>query len=480
MGCIPRVRDRADGRRRVIQVQARPPLDHALFVRTNEDQAAVAENSVDAEEWLEEFDCAFARIAGRFGRVEPRRRARAFLLGLLSDVDTRSCWQLAEQAGDASPHGMQRLLGEAVWDADKVRDDIRGYAVEELGDPAAVLILDDTGDLKKGVHTVGVQRQYTGTAGRIENSQVAVFLAYAAPRGYTLIDREVYLPRRWTDDPARCAAAGVPETVRFATKIALARRMLARVLDAGTPAAWCTADEFYGGDRALRRDLQARGVGYVLAVARSHRVTACPAVGAQRADQVVAALSGQAWNRYSAGDGAKGLREYDWAWMSITPPDDETTGYHWLLVRRSLADGELAFYRCWSPRPVGLPTLVRVAGTRWRIETCFQTGKNATGLDEHQVRRWDSWYRHTTLVMLAHAILTVIAARERTRSPADPELIPLTVHEIRRLFAKLITNTVHTIDHSLAWSRWRRRHQARAKTSHYRRRGHLNYRLAST
>jgi SRSO17 transposase len=442
---------------------------------------ATADNSVAVEDWVEAFEAGFACIAGRFGRVEPRRQARAFLLGLLSDVDTRSCWQLAEQAGDRTPHRMQRLLGEAVWDADAVRDDVRRYVVDELGDPGAVLIADDTGDLKAGRHTVGVQRQYTGTAGRIENAQVAVFLAYASRHGYTLIDRDVYLPRCWTDNPARCAAAGVPEQVRFATKIALARRMLTRAAEAGVPAAWATADEFYGGDRGLRRDLQARSTGYVLAVARSHRATACPAIGPQRVDQVIAGLSTRAWNRYSAGDGAKGHREYDWAWVSIAAPDDECTGYHWLLARRSLADGELAFYRCWSPTPVGLPTLVRVAGTRWCVETCFQTGKNATGLDEHQVRRWDSWYRNTTLVMLAHAILTVIASRERARRlPADRSLAPLAVNEIRRLFSKLVAATVHTIDHWLTWSRWRRLHQARAKTSHYRRRGHPEHQPAST
>jgi SRSO17 transposase len=273
----------------------------------------------------------------------------------------------------------------------------------------------------------------------------------------------------------------VPEQVRFATKIALARRMLTRAAAAGVPAAWATADEFYGGDRGLRRDLQARGLGYVLAVAKSHRVTACPAVGAQRVDQVTAALSPRAWNRYSAGPGAKGRREYDWAWVTITPPDDETAGHHWLLVRRGLTDGELAFYRCFSPTPVALPTLVRVAGTRWSIECCFQTGKNTTGLDQHQVRRWDSWYRYTTLVMLAHAVLTVIAARERDHhTPDGNALIPLTVNEIRRLFAKLVANTIQTIGHWLAWSRWRRLHQARAMTSHYKRRGHPSYRFPST
>lgn len=439
---------------------------------------AAAGHSVAVEQWLAEFDTGFAAIAGRFGRVEPRRQARAFLLGLVSDVDSRSCWQLAEHAGDASPHGMQRLLGEAVWDADKVRDDVRGYVIDALGDPGGVLILDDTGDLKKGDLTIGTQRQYTGTAGRIENAQVAVYLAYATPRGSTLIDREVYLPKAWTDNRARCTAAGVPDDVRFATKITLGRRMLAHALDAGVPAAWATADEFYGGDQHLRRDLQARGIGYVLAVAKSHRVTARTVDGPVRADRLTAGLPARAWNRISAGAGSKGERDYDWAWITITAPAGEAGGCHSLLVRRRISDGELAFYRCWSPRPVPLRILVRVAGTRWNVETCFQTGK-IIGLDEPQVRRWDSWYRHITLVMLAHAILTVIAARERHRH-TDPTLIPLTFNEIRRLFTRLTTNTIHTIDHWLHWSTWRRRHQARAKTSHYRRRGHAINRAAST
>jgi SRSO17 transposase len=447
-------------------------------VETTEDLVAVAGHSVAVELWLAEFDTGFAAIAGRFGRVEPRRQARAFLLGLLADVDSRSCWQLAEQAGNASPHGMQRLLGEAVWDADQVRDDVRGYVVDALGDRGGVLILDDTGDLKKGDLTIGTQRQYTGTAGRIENAQVAVYLAYATAGGSTLVDREVYLPRAWTDDRARCAAAGVSEHVRFATKITLGRRMLTRALDAGVPAAWATADEFYGGDQYLRRDLHARGVGYVLAVAKSHRVIARPADGPVRADRLTAALPARAWNRISAGAGSKGQRDYDWAWIAITAPDGEAGGCHSLLVRRRISDGELAFYRCWSPRPVPLRVLARVAGTRWNVETCFQTGK-IIGLDEPPVRRWDSWYRHVTLVMLAHAILTVIAARERDRH-ADPALIPLTLPEIRRLFARLISTTIHTIDHWLHWSTWRRRHQARAKASHYRRRGHTIHRPAST
>jgi SRSO17 transposase len=440
---------------------------------------AAAALSVDVAGWVEEFDCGFARIAARFGRREPRLQARSFLLGVLSDVDTRSCWQLAEQAGDCDPNAMQRLLSEAVWDADAVRDDVRGYVVDTIGDPGGVLILDDTGDLKSGIHTVGVQRQYTGTAGRIENAQVSVFLAYATPAGRALIDRAVYLPVSWTKDPARCAAAGVPTDVTFATKITIGRRMLAAALDAGVPAAWATADEFYGGDRGLRRDLQARRLGYVLAVAKSHRVNIGGLHGIARGDHIAATLGRRAWNRYSAGDGAKGRRAYDWAWVAVIPPADEATGFHWLLIRRRITDGELAFYRCYSPTQVSLPTLVRIAGTRWAVECCFQNTKGAVGLDQHQVRRWDSWHRYTTLVMLAAAILAAIAATER-RHPTEPGLIPLTVLEIRRLFAKLITTITRPASYHLAWSRWRRIHQARARTSHYRNRGDNEHQPAST
>lgn len=435
--------------------------------------------SVDVDGWVEQFDTAFARIAGRFGRREPRQQARAFLLGLLSDVDTRSCWQLAEQAGYQSPHGMQRLLADAVWDADAVRDDLRAYVADELGEPEGVLILDDTGDLKRGVHTVGVQRQYTGTAGKIENAQVSVFLAYASGKGHALVDRDVYLPRVWTDDPDRMSAAGVPAGVGFATKVALGRRMLARAFDAGMPATWVTADEFYGGQRGLRRDLQARQVGYVLAVAKSHMVDL--PIGRLRADQAALRLPRRCWNRLSAGHGAKGERDYDWAWLRITPPVDENAGHHWLLVRRRIADGELAFYRCWTPRPVTLAALVRVAGIRWSIEECFQAAKGEVGLDQHQVRRWRSWYRYTTMVMLAHALLAAIAAHEREKRPVTPDtLVPLSVNEIRHLFAKLITNTVRAISHWIHWSHWRRLHQTRARTSHYARREQTSDRHPST
>lgn len=428
--------------------------------------------AVSVEDWQEHFDAAFARIAGRFKRVEPRLAARDYLLGVLSDVDTRSGWQLAEQAGHRSPHRMQSLLAQAVWDEDAVRDDLRDFVVDALGDPQGVLVADDSGDLKSGTFSVGVQRQYTGTAGRIENAQVATYLAYASRKGRALIDRELYLPKSWTCDRKRCQAAGVPDTVEFATKVTHARQMIARALDAGVPAAWVTADEFYGNERGLRRDLQARGVGYVLAVARNHRITLPDATVATVAN-VVAQLPDQSWNRLSAGQGAKGERAYDWAFVRITPPADEQVGHHWMLVRRRIRDGELAFYRCWSAKTVSLVTLVKVAGTRWCVEECFRAGKDEVGLDQHQVRKWTSWYRYTTLAMFAHAILAAIAAHEREhRHQPGQGLIAFTVNEIRYLFAKLITNTVRGITYRLHWSTWRRRHQATALTSHYRRRGH--------
>src|SRR5438067_4014182 len=227
--------------------------------------------SVDLDRWQREFDELMLRVGNRFARVEPRRRMAAFVRGLLAGLPRVNCWSIAEHAGERCPRGMQRLLSEAVWDDAGMRDDLRGYVLEHFADPAAVLVVGETGDVKKGTATAGVQRQYTGTAGRTENAQVAVYLAYAAPAGHALIDRELYLPRSWTADPDRCRAAGVPEGTAFATKPALARRMLARTLDAGVPAAWVAADEVYGTDPALRGDLEARGTGYVLAVACRHR-----------------------------------------------------------------------------------------------------------------------------------------------------------------------------------------------------------------
>ena len=424
---------------------------------------------VDPARWQTGLEELLGRVAGRFGRVEPRQRARAFVHGLLASLPRKNCWTIAEHAGDPSPDGMQHLLSRAVWDHDGVRDDLRAYLVEHLGDPEAVLVIDETGDLKKGTETVGVQRQYTGTAGRIENAQVAVYLVYASDAGHALIDRELYVPQGWIADPDRCRAAGIPEEVGFATKPALATQMLTRALDAGAPAAWVTGDEVYGANPGLRAELEARGVGYVLAVACDHRVVA--AGDSYRADALLRRVPARAWQRVSAGKGAKGHRLYDWAFIRLDHrgPSPDSQEQRWLLVRRNPRTRELAFYHCWMPRPAALATLVRVAGRRWTIEERFQTAKGLVGLDQHQVRRWRSWYRWTTLAMVAHAFLVVAALTDRTRHPPTSGLIALTCNEVQHLLATLLARPAGDHGHRLHWSLWRRRHQARARTCHYQR-----------
>lgn len=432
-------------------------------------------HSVDAAGWQRVLAGVLASFAGRFGRVEPRRTAAAFVTGLLADIEVKTCWQLAEQAGHRRPDAMQRLLYRAVWDPDAVRDDLRRVVIDRFGDPQAVLVVDETGDLKKGVHSVGVQRQYTGTAGRIENAQVGVFMAYASRHGHTLVDRRVYLPVSWTDDRDRCRAAGVPDDVGFATRSQLATDMITAAVQAGAPARWVAADEAYGNSSVFRADLRNLRLGYVLAVSRSHLVPLDHGKVRQRADRVAAGLPASAWQRRSAGAGSKGPRLYQWAWLGqvATDADPDDGGHHSILIRRNTTTGELAFYRCWTPQPATLDELVRVAGTRWTVEEAFQTAKGQVGLDQHQVRRWHSWHRFTTLALAALAVLAICAADATTDKPdhpSEPGLIPLTVNEIRRLLNTLIIEPIRDLTHRLRWSHWRRRHQARAKRSHYQRR----------
>jgi SRSO17 transposase len=363
--------------------------------------------------WAHELDQVHARLAPHVVRSEPRQRVRSYLAGLLSPVERKNGWQLAEQAGEATPTGMQRVLSGSQWDADAVRDDLRAYVVEHLGDPAAVLVIDETGFLKKGTKSVGVKRQYSGTAGRIENCQVGVFLAYASQHGRAFLDRELYLPEEWADDPTRREEAGIPDDVTFQTKPELAQQMLERALAAGVPAAWVTGDEVYGGARRLRLWLEAQRQPFVLAIKRSEPLWVLTGRGPleQRADTIAAAIAPQDWTCLSAGDGAKGPRLYDWARVPIRPLR-EPGWEHWLLVRRSLADPEdVAHYVCFAPDGTPLEALVRVAGTRWTIESCIEEAKGEVGLDQYEVRKWDGWYRHITLALFAHAMLTVIRAR---------------------------------------------------------------------
>jgi SRSO17 transposase len=441
-----------------------------VFVSNNSLAAVAAAHSVDPVRWRKAFSAVLDRIEPRFARYEPLRHAAALMLGLLSGLDRKNCWTIAEHRGHRSPDGLQHLLARASWDADGVRDDLCGYVVGAFGDEAAVLVVDETGDVKKGVQSVGVQRQYTGTAGRIENAQVAVYLTYAAPRGHAFIDRALYLPKSWADDQPRRDAAGVPADVEFATKPALAAAMITRAVQAGVPAGWVAGDEVYGADPTLRRAVREHGLGYVLQVAANRRVPTH--AGPRRVDTLPALIPDAGWQTYSCGPGSKGHRDYAWAWTALLPEpgDRNTSGEHHLLIRRNKATGELAYLRCYTPQPTTLATLVRVAGQRWRIEESFQTGKGLVGLDQHQVRRWTSWHRWTTLAMLAHAFLAVATALERDHNPTPQGLIPLTINEFRRLFDALLLAGGNTITRLLGWSTWRRRHQARAHDSHYRRR----------
>ncbi|MFC9970923.1 IS701 family transposase [Spirillospora sp. NPDC127200] len=415
------------------------------------------------------LDDAFAQVAGRFKRREARLRARRCLQGMLAGLERTTGWSLAEHAGEATPDGMQRLFAAARWDADGVRDDIRDYAIAHLGDPDGVLVGDDTGFEKKGGCSAGVQRQYTGTAGKITNCQIGVFLGYAAPRGRVLLDRELYLPAAsWAADPARRADAKVPEQVAFATKPQLLAVMIERAIAARVPFAWVTADEAYGDNGPLRRFLEARQLNYVLAVSRTHQFSA--AGGRLRADALARKIPRTAWQRLSCGPGAKGHRRYDWALVASTDPARH------LLIRRSLhKPAELAFYLCHSTTPATVQQLVRVAGARWTIEECFQTAKNEAALDHYQVRLYPAWYRYITLAMLALAFLVVTRATScgNTDPPDDhPSTsagpVPISANEIRRLFAALTRPPIdrHHIQH---WSHWRLRHQTRARQRHYQR-----------
>jgi SRSO17 transposase len=370
-------------------------------------------------EWAGELEELHSRLSPRFARSEPRHRALAYLQGLASVSERKNSWQLAEAAGETTPDGMQRLLNAAGWDADLVRDDLRGYVIEHLGEEDAVLIVDETGFLKKGNKSVGVKRQYSGTAGRTENCQVGVFLCYASEKGSAFIDRALYLPKEWAEDEERRAEAGVPEEVGFATKPKLARGMLERTLEAGVPATWVSGDTIYGSDRRLRMFLEGRGQSFVLAVKSDEPLWTLEerGPGQVRAKELARRIPASEWVRLSAGQGAKGPRLYDWAWVPLFRlqlSEEERYWGHWLLVRRNIEDPEEStYYVVFAPKQsTTLEELVRVAGMRWRVEACFESAKGEFGLDEYEVRRWGAWHRHITLSLLAHAFVGVVRSRE--------------------------------------------------------------------
>jgi SRSO17 transposase len=371
-----------------------------------------------AQQWADELQEVKELIGDRFSRSEARERALTYLRGLMSPAERKNGWQLAEQAGDETPYATQHLLGRAVWSADEVRDDLRNYVVKYLGDEEGVLVLDETGFLKKGTKSAGVQRQYSGTAGRVENCQIGVFLAYATREGRTFLDRELYMPQSWSEDQQRRAEAGIPPEVKFATKPTLGRRMIERAQQAGVPFRWVTGDEVYGNDSQMRRWLEGRKIFYVLAVSCQYQVFY---EGARRwAAEIAKLLSQKGWKRLSAGAGTKGERLYDWALLPLGELDEERQ--RWLLFRRSISDPtDLAYYVVSGSKKTSLEVMVKVAGTRWAIEESFESAKGEVGLDHYEVRSWDGWYRHITLAMFAHAYLTVVRARAVARTESAPQ-----------------------------------------------------------
>jgi SRSO17 transposase len=388
--------------------------------------AALAEPLRD---WDSALSALKTRIAPVFRRRELQETAGAFLDGLLSGIERKTGWLMAECSGAEQPYRMQSLLGRSRWDADALRDEVRSYVREALGDDAGVLIVDETGFVKKGAHSVGVARQYSGTAGRIENCQIGVFLAYASRFGQALIDRRLYLPEGWVADERRRNDAHVPEEICFATKPVLAREMIAQALDAGVPCAWVLGDALYGSDKSLRVMLEQRRKPHVLAV-RSNEKFMARAFRMQTAAQMADAVPLKEWRRFPAGEGTKGLRLYDWTRIRLERLQDPNGPFeHWLLVRRSCKDKEdRAYYVVFAPRATTLAELAAVAGLRWTIEECFERAKNDLGLDHCEARSWHGWHRHVTLCMAALAFLIKLAAELRSavwdkpneRSPAEP------------------------------------------------------------
>lgn len=387
----------------------------------------------ELESWAAEFAAFHARLADLFARAEPRAQVANYLRGLLSCGERKNGWHLAELMGDATPDRMQRLLYQADWDADAARDRLQAFVVEQFGDPDGIGVVDETGFLKKGTHSVGVQRQYSGTAGRVENSQVATFLSYASPRGHAFLDRRLFLPEQWADAPARCAQAKVPAGLTHQTKPQQAAAMLAHAWAQGVPMRWVAGDEVYGDAPALRATLRAHGRSYVLAVAkttpvwttrpavipahwaasgrlRSHARLAPDAPPAQPVAAVVAAWPAEQWQRLTVAEGEKGPRTHDWAAARVVESEDQVPGVDaWLLARRSLSDPtEIAYYLGYAPADTPLRTLARVAATRYTVEQCIEEAKGEAGLDEYEVRTWPSWHRHITLALLAHAWLAAM------------------------------------------------------------------------
>jgi SRSO17 transposase len=365
--------------------------------------------TVSIEQWSDVFSDLYEHIAHRFARTEVCERLQRYFYGLIDRVERKNGWQLAEAIGDTDPQGVQRLLRVARWDTDGVRDDLRDHVLAHLGDDASgVLIVDDTGFLKKGSKSCGVARQYTGTAGDTVNCQVGVFLAYASERGAAFIDRALYLPREWTMDRERRITAGIPKAVRFATKIALAQQMLSRAFDTDAPARWVVADSGYGRSHRFRQWLERRGRAYAVMIPRTNAIQYCG--GRERVEQLGERLTEDAWTQITAGTRVPGERIHDWACLSLSERCAKGMR-RWLLVRRDPDDPrEHAYWLAYGPAATTVEELVRVCDVRWQIEECFAQAKGEVGMDHYEVRTWEAWHRFITLCLVAHALLVVLRA----------------------------------------------------------------------
>ena len=463
---------------------------------TRQDNKVAAGAIVEDRAWLEKLHGELrGLLAPVFAQARSRLTAFAYIGALLAERgDRKSCWQLAEAAGHATPRRMQALLAEHAWDWKAALAALQRFIAVHLGDPEAIVVLDETAELKKGTRTVGVGRQHAGITGQVENCQTVVFAAYVTACAHALFDFRLYLPKQWCGDKKRRQRAHVPDGVAFTTKPALGTAMLTAAACAGVPFAWAAANEVYGRSSELREACEKAQKGYVLAVPVNFTVT-LPSGRRATAAAVARLIPATAWETRSCGHGCKGHRDYAWAWAATASPR------HQVLIRRSLTDpSDLAFYYCHAPagRPVSLPVLIKVAGKRWPVEECLQQGKGQAGLDQHQVRTWHSFHRHTVLSMCAQALLAVAAARPAqpgrtsddppsTGQPAawrdtgklpvtaddrppgdDPGLVKVSVCEARRL-TRLVTAPMSRTARDLgyAWSRWRRSHQARARWHHY-------------
>jgi SRSO17 transposase len=427
-------------------------------------------------------------VGSVFAQARSRQTAWDYIEALLADTPRRSCWQLGELAGHQSPRRMQALLGEYVWDAAALVEQVRRFVTAHLADDQAVLAIDETAEIKKGTHTVAVARQYAGVTGQVENCQTVVLAAYVTARAYTLVDFRLYLPKRWAGDPVARARAGVPEQIRFATKPELGVALVQAAAAAGMPFRWIVADEVYGRGPALREAAEKLGKGYVLAVPSTFTIDLGPP-GVYTVVQLVNLVNEDWWEQRSCGRGCKGHRWYQWAWIATASPT------HWVLARRRCDRPEVVdYFYCHAPAGATLATLIRVTGQRWPVETCIQHAKGL-GIAAHQVRGWDPWHRHTALALAAGALRAVAAAKPAATAPAAPlpqpdawrdsaplpntadqqppddtGMIGVTVPEARRLFnlAATATDTTILMFH-LGWSDWRRLHQTRARRSHYQR-----------